>query len=156
MNQKAIINGKEYRFIKTETDMITDRTAVLFENEHGCSFICPVEAWLENAKREEPAFKENRKDDVTAVRTVCRQFDIPLAVERSRSGNGAHDWLFFEESVTAAIARKLGSAILTTEKNQISIQRCKEFFISIPVSLSNENIIISDSEKTYYEGLCEG
>ncbi|WP_408638820.1 TOTE conflict system archaeo-eukaryotic primase domain-containing protein [Ruminococcus bovis] len=87
---------------------------------------------------------------------MCRQFDIPLAVERSRSGNGAHDWLFFEESVTAAIARKLGSAILTTEKNQISIQRCKEFFISIPVSLSNENIIISDSEKTYYEGLCEG
>ena len=35
MNQKAIINGKEYRFIKTETDMITNRTAVLFENEHG-------------------------------------------------------------------------------------------------------------------------
>lgn len=58
MNQKAIINGKEYRFIKTETDMITNRTAVLFENEHGCSFICPVEAWLENAKREEPAFNK--------------------------------------------------------------------------------------------------
>ena len=71
-------------------------------------------------------------------------------------GRFASHWLFFEESVTAAIARKLGSAILTTEKNQISIQRCKEFFISIPVSLSNENIIISDSEKTYYEGLCEG
>lgn len=58
MNQKAIINGKEYRFIKTETDMITNRTAVFFENEHGCSFICPVEAWLENAKREEPAFNK--------------------------------------------------------------------------------------------------
>ena len=58
MNLKAIINGKEYRFIKTETDMITNRTAVLFENEHGCSFICPVEAWLENAKREEPAFNK--------------------------------------------------------------------------------------------------
>lgn len=58
MNQKAIINGKEYRFIKTETDMITNRTAVLFENGHGCSFICPVEAWLENAKREEPAFNK--------------------------------------------------------------------------------------------------
>ena len=58
MNQKAIINGKEYRFIKTETDMITNRAAVLFENGHGCSFICPVEAWLENAKREEPAFNK--------------------------------------------------------------------------------------------------
>lgn len=32
------------RIIKTETDMITNRTAVLFEDEHGCSFICPVEA----------------------------------------------------------------------------------------------------------------
>ena len=49
MNEKAIINGKEYRFIKTVTDMITNRIAVLCEDEHGCSFICPVEAWREYA-----------------------------------------------------------------------------------------------------------
>ena len=58
MNPKTIINGKEYRFIKTVKELTTDRIAVLCEDEHGCSFICPVEAWLENAKREEPAFNK--------------------------------------------------------------------------------------------------
>lgn len=66
MNQKAVINGKEYRFIKTATDMITNRTAVLCEDEHGCSFIWPVEVWLENAKREEPTFNKYVSDGRTA------------------------------------------------------------------------------------------
>ena len=58
MNEKAIINGKEYRFIKTVTDIITNRIAVLCEDEHGCSFICPVEAWREYAKSEVPTFNK--------------------------------------------------------------------------------------------------
>nr|WP_316614364.1 hypothetical protein [uncultured Ruminococcus sp.] len=45
MNDKAVINGKEYRFIKTVTDIATDKTAVLCEDEHGCSFICDTELW---------------------------------------------------------------------------------------------------------------
>ena len=48
MNEKAIINGKEYRFIRTVTDIVTDRTAVLCEDEHGCSFICNTEMWENN------------------------------------------------------------------------------------------------------------
>ena len=43
-----------------------------------------------------------------------------------------------------------------TGKIKSAFNGVKNFFISIPVRLSNENIIISDSEKTYYEGLCEG
>ena len=35
------------------------------------------------------------------------------ALERSRSGNGGHVWLFFEEAIPAALARRLGSHILT-------------------------------------------
>lgn len=58
MNEKAIINGKEYRFIKTVTNIITNRIAVLCEDEHGCSFICPVEAWREYAKSEMPTFNK--------------------------------------------------------------------------------------------------
>lgn len=38
MNPKANINGKEYSFIKNITDIITNRTAVLCEDKHGCSF----------------------------------------------------------------------------------------------------------------------
>ena len=50
---------------------------------------------------------------VTAFRKVCEQYDVPVCVERSRSGNGAHAWIFFEEPISAATARKLGSGLLT-------------------------------------------
>ena len=39
--------------------------------------------------------------------------DLPAAVERSRSGRGAHVWFFFEEAIPAALARRLGSHVLT-------------------------------------------
>jgi hypothetical protein len=38
---------------------------------------------------------DNWRDDVNAVRDVCKEYDIFAAVERSRSGNGAHLWIFF-------------------------------------------------------------
>ncbi|MCL2337809.1 MAG: DEAD/DEAH box helicase family protein, partial [Firmicutes bacterium] len=53
------------------------------------------------------------RQDVSAARLVCERQQIPIAVERSRSGYGAHLWLFFAEPVPAVLARKLGSAILT-------------------------------------------
>jgi hypothetical protein len=39
--------------------------------------------------------------------------DLSAALERSRSERGGHVWLFFEEAVSGALARKLGSHILT-------------------------------------------
>ncbi|MEQ8156585.1 MAG: hypothetical protein ABRQ25_17185 [Clostridiaceae bacterium] len=51
--------------------------------------------------------------DVATVREVCKEKDIPFAVERARSGAGAHVWFFFNERVSAAAARKFGTAILT-------------------------------------------
>lgn len=51
--------------------------------------------------------------DVAIIREVCEEKNIPFAVERSRSGNGAHVWFFFNESISAVIARKFGTAILT-------------------------------------------
>ena len=57
---------------------------------------------------------DNWQKDVSAVKSICMNLNIPVAVERSRSGNGAHMWFFFEEPVSATDARKLGSGILTT------------------------------------------
>src|SRR5579859_5382996 len=51
--------------------------------------------------------------DAAAFAATCRRFQVPLAVERSRSGNGAHVWIFFERPVSAADARRLGCALLT-------------------------------------------
>lgn len=51
--------------------------------------------------------------DVSAFRRCCEEAGLTPAVERSRSGNGAHVWFFFSEPVPAADARRLGSALLT-------------------------------------------
>ena len=52
-------------------------------------------------------------EDATAFLETCRQIEIPAAIERSRSGNGAHIWIFFAEAVPASTARKLGCYLLT-------------------------------------------
>ncbi|MEX1116206.1 MAG: DEAD/DEAH box helicase family protein [Akkermansiaceae bacterium] len=57
--------------------------------------------------------KESWRDDVLAVMETCRILQIPAALERSRSGNGGHVWLFYSDAVPATLARKLGSFILT-------------------------------------------
>lgn len=56
---------------------------------------------------------EEWQKDVNAIRGVCNEFGIPIAVERSRSGNGAHLWVFFECTIPASLARKFGTALLT-------------------------------------------
>lgn len=59
------------------------------------------------------------RDDVLAFAEVCKVYNIPYSIERSRSGNGAHIWIFFAEAIPASQARKLGNAILT------EAMRCK-------------------------------
>ena len=57
--------------------------------------------------------KESWREDVAAILETCLHLELPAAVEQSRSGNGAHLWLFFEEAISAGLARKLGAHILT-------------------------------------------
>ena len=58
--------------------------------------------------------EENWRDDVQGVRDVCQTYQIPCAVEKSRSGNGAHVWFFFSEPIPASTARRMGSSIVTS------------------------------------------
>jgi superfamily II DNA or RNA helicase/very-short-patch-repair endonuclease len=57
--------------------------------------------------------KENWQEDASAFLDTCRRLSLPATLERSRSGNGGHVWLFFEGAVSASLARKLGSHVLT-------------------------------------------
>lgn len=53
------------------------------------------------------------RDDAKAFMRSCKQLGIPAALEVSRSGSGAHAWIFFSYRVPACEARRLGSAIIS-------------------------------------------
>lgn len=55
----------------------------------------------------------NWQADADSFRQSCEQLTIPCAIEISRSGNGAHAWIFFSEPVLAKQARNLGTAIIS-------------------------------------------
>jgi hypothetical protein len=57
--------------------------------------------------------KATWQQDATAFIETCRAMNLPAVLERSRSGNGGHVWLFFREAIPAALARKLASHLLT-------------------------------------------
>jgi superfamily II DNA or RNA helicase len=56
---------------------------------------------------------EHWREDSAAVLDTCRRLNLPVALERSRSGDGGHLWWFFTEAVPAVLARKLGAHLLT-------------------------------------------
>ena len=53
------------------------------------------------------------REDAQAFRTSCVELGVPAALEISRSGNGAHVWIFFLSAVPARDARRLGTAIIS-------------------------------------------
>jgi superfamily II DNA or RNA helicase len=68
--------------------------------------------------------KSSWQEDVGAFGETCRAIGVPVAVERSRSGNGAHVWFFFEAPVAASVARKMGCSLLTetmSRRHQLSM-----------------------------------
>ena len=53
------------------------------------------------------------REDAKAFYQSCHELGVPVALEISRSGNGAHAWVFFSASVSARDARRLGAAIIS-------------------------------------------
>ena len=91
--------------------------------DNNCAFLC--------TDFDDKNCKYGYKEDVLAYVGVCREWLIPYAIERSRSGNGAHVWIFFEAPLPASKARRLGNAILTeamTRNGQMSFNSYDRFF----------------------------
>lgn len=65
--------------------------------------------------------KQSWQRDALAFLATCREKGVPVALERSRSGNGAHVWIFFSEPVPASEARKLGAHLVTE-----TMERCPD------------------------------
>lgn len=74
---------------------------------------------------------EGWQEDINALRVICVKKDIPIAFERSQSGNGAHAWFFFYDRISAASARKFGTLLLTramSERHEIKFSSYDRLF----------------------------
>lgn len=77
--------------------------------------------------------KASWQDDVASFRDTCSAIGLPAAVERSRSGNGAHVWFFFSEPIPASSARAMGCFLITetmSHRHQISMESYDRLFPS--------------------------
>ena len=77
--------------------------------------------------------KKDWKEDVSAFIETCRRRSIECAVERSRSGKGAHVWFFFEDLIPARLARRFGCALLTEtmeRRHQVGLDSYDRLFPS--------------------------
>jgi superfamily II DNA or RNA helicase len=75
--------------------------------------------------------KKTWQKDAAAFLAVCSELSVPAALERSRSGNGGHVWIFFDRAIPATTARKLGCTILTQtmeSRHQLGLDSYDRFF----------------------------
>lgn len=87
--------------------------------------------------------KTSWKDDTTAFSETCQKFNIPTALERSRSGNGGHVWIFFAEPLPARTARLLGTRLLTCTmetRHQIGLDSYDRMFPSQDTSPKGKHL----------------
>lgn len=56
--------------------------------------------------------KENWQEEAVAFLNACKKKDIPAYLERCRSGNGGHIWIFFDKPYPAIRSRKIFISIL--------------------------------------------
>lgn len=61
-------------------------------------------------------------DEVDALRLICERNGITPLVERSRSGRGAHVWIFFRKPISASLARNFGFLLLDKGSSSINLK----------------------------------
>ena len=75
--------------------------------------------------------KASWKEDVAAFAETCRSLGVTVAIERSRSGNGAHAWFFFVAPVLANVARRMGCYLMTetmSRRHELSMESYDRLF----------------------------
>ena len=71
--------------------------------------------------------KKNWQEEILIAKSIYEEYGIKSYIERSRSGNGGHLWIFFNEPIEARLARKLGTKILETAINKTGSSKFDSF-----------------------------
>lgn len=71
-------------------------------------------------------------EEVEAMRKICVLNGIDPLVKRSRSGRGAHIWIFFDKPVSAALVRRFGMALLDKGAEQVNLKSFKYYDRMLP------------------------
>ena len=71
-------------------------------------------------------------EEVEAMREICVLNGIEPLVERSRSGRGAHVWIFFDKPIAASLVRKFGFALLDKGAEQVNLKSFKYYDRMLP------------------------
>ena len=77
--------------------------------------------------------KATWQEDARAFLETCSMLNVPAALERSRSGNGGHIWIFFVEPIPAALTRQMGTFLLSQtmeHRPEIGLNSYDRFFPS--------------------------
>lgn len=71
--------------------------------------------------------KKNWQEEILIAKSIYEEYGIKSYIERSRSGNGGHLWIFFSEPIEARLARKLGTKVLETAINRTGSPKFDSF-----------------------------
>lgn len=83
---------------------------------------------------------EEWREEVDALRMICVRSGVDALVERSRSGRGAHIWIFFRRPVTAAAARNFGFLLLDKGAAEINLRSFRYYDRMFPTQDSTGSI----------------
>ncbi len=75
---------------------------------------------------------ESWKEEVDSLREICRLYGVPVLAERSRSGRGAHLWVFFDKPIEAGFARKFGFALLNKGAEHVNMKSFRFYDRMLP------------------------
>lgn len=72
------------------------------------------------------------KEELNALRRICKNLGVDAIVERSRSGRGAHLWIFFKEMIPARLARRFGYTLLEKGAESVNLKSFKYYDRMLP------------------------
>lgn len=73
------------------------------------------------------------RDEVDSLRRICDINGIDALVERSRSGRGAHLWIFFQKPIEAGLTRKFGNALLNKGAESVNLKSFRFYDRMLPM-----------------------